>query len=200
MKIAYLFSRYYPLAVSPFLFWGFLGDHEESVCNSFYHALYACLMPTVRSLILPVLYSLKLRYRPCPHNVSNASFARLYGLVFTPDHLVILMLRSYAFSGRRKSVLVALSLIFFTLVGYVVWVISQELNCSSPCSDYLTLINPRLKPVTALFLIKESSGCFATSNQHVTGAVEAVGAYQLGVRARLSLYVLLTSNCNRSYR
>jgi len=44
--------------------------------------------------------------------------------------------------------------------------------------------------VTALFLIKESSGCFATSNQRDSaGAPESVGAYQLGVRARLSLYV-----------
>ena len=80
MKIAYLFSRYYPLAISPFLFWGFLGDHDKSVCNLFYHALYACLMPTVRSLILPVRYSLNLRYRPCPPNVSNASSARLHRL------------------------------------------------------------------------------------------------------------------------
>jgi hypothetical protein len=80
VKIAYLFSRYYPLVVSPFLFWGFLGDHEESVCNLSYHALYACLIPTVRSLILPARYSLKLRYRPCPHNVSYASSPRLHVL------------------------------------------------------------------------------------------------------------------------
>lgn len=42
------------------------------------------------------------------------------------------------------------------------------------------------KPVTALFMINENSGCFATSNQPAsTLIVEAVGAYQLGVRAML---------------
>ena len=134
MKIAYLFSRYYPLAVSPFLFWGLVGDHDKSVCNLLYHALYACLMPTVRSLILPVRYSLNLRYRHCPPNVSKPHLPVPTGFVFTPDLPVILMLRSYAFSGRRKLVLVTLSLSFFTLVGYVAWVISKELSCSSPSS------------------------------------------------------------------
>jgi hypothetical protein len=67
------------------------------------------------------------------------------GFVFTPGHLVILMLRTYAFSGRRKVVLVVLSVLFFTLVSYVVWVMSKELNRSSPSSDDLNFIDPRLK-------------------------------------------------------
>jgi hypothetical protein len=56
VKFAYLFCRYYPLAVAPFLFWGLLGNHNKSVCQLYYHALYACVMPTVRSVILPVRY------------------------------------------------------------------------------------------------------------------------------------------------
>jgi hypothetical protein len=42
------------------------------------------------------------------------------------------MLRSYAFSGRRRSILVALCTTFLSLIGYVVWVVSKELNCLSP--------------------------------------------------------------------
>lgn len=126
-KIAYLFCRYYPLAVAPFIFWGFLGNHERDVCQSHYHALYACVMPTMLS----------------------AQF--------------ILMLRSYAFSGRRRLILLALSISFLSLVGYVVWVVSKELS------------------LTALFIIDKSTACFATSNQPKAGILRVVGAYQLGV-------------------
>ncbi len=45
-----MFSRYYPLVVAPFHFWGFIGDHEIGVCDLYYTALYACMVPTVRSL------------------------------------------------------------------------------------------------------------------------------------------------------
>ncbi|KAH9997939.1 hypothetical protein BJV77DRAFT_782642 [Russula vinacea] len=134
VKIAYLFCRYFPLAVSPFLFWGFLGNHTESVCRLYYHALYACVMPSMLS----------------------AQF--------------ILMLRSYAFSGRRRLVLVALLTSFLSLVGYVVWVVSNQLD------------------LTALFRINESSGCFATSNQPVPGLLRGVGAYQLGVISVLTAF------------
>ena len=57
VKIAYLFCRYFPLVVSPFLFWGFVGNHTESVCRLYYHALYACIMPTVRPVMPLVGYS-----------------------------------------------------------------------------------------------------------------------------------------------
>jgi len=127
VKINYLFCRYYPLVVSPFLFWGFITDHTASVCKLYYHALYACMIPTMLS----------------------AQF--------------ILMLRSYAFTGRKRPILVALSLSFFSIVGFAVWVMSRQLDLS------------------ALFLINERSGCFATSNQPFSGSVEAVGAYQLGI-------------------
>ena len=53
VKCAYIFCRYYPLAIAPFHFWGLIGNHEKAVCESYYHALYACTIPTVRSLLLP---------------------------------------------------------------------------------------------------------------------------------------------------
>ena len=42
------------------------------------------------------------------------------------------MLRSYAFSGRKRLVLAALLISFLSLVSYVVWVVSKELSCPSP--------------------------------------------------------------------
>ena len=54
VKCAYLFCRYYPMVIAPFHFWGFLIDHEQPVCESYYHALYACTIPTVRLLVLPI--------------------------------------------------------------------------------------------------------------------------------------------------
>ncbi|KAI0304466.1 hypothetical protein B0F90DRAFT_1258583 [Multifurca ochricompacta] len=119
VKGAYLFCRYYPLAIAPFHFWGFLADHDQGVCQSHYHALYACIMPAMLS----------------------AQF--------------ILMLRSYAFTGRKKIILAILSASFFGLSGYVVWVLGKQLN--------------------------QRSGCFATSNQPTHDSVLEVGAYHLGI-------------------
>ncbi|KAF8258910.1 hypothetical protein EI94DRAFT_1521078, partial [Lactarius quietus] len=45
VKASYLFCRYYSLAIAPFHLWGLLGDHEEDICKSYYHALYACTIP-----------------------------------------------------------------------------------------------------------------------------------------------------------
>jgi hypothetical protein len=44
----------------------------------------------------------------------------------------ILMLRTYAFSGRKKPVLAVLSIAFFALVGAIIWVVSKELSRLSP--------------------------------------------------------------------
>ncbi|KAH8984422.1 Rft-1-domain-containing protein [Lactarius akahatsu] len=54
VKAAYLFCRYYPMAIAPFHIWGLVGNHEQSTCESYYHVLYACAMPTVRSLVLAI--------------------------------------------------------------------------------------------------------------------------------------------------
>jgi hypothetical protein len=92
VKGAYLFCRYYPLAIAPFHLWGLLGDHEQSVCESSYHALYACTVPTM---------------------VASQC---------------ILMLRTYAFTGRKQTILAALSIFFFGLVGLAIWVMSTQLS------------------------------------------------------------------------
>ncbi|KAH9049969.1 hypothetical protein EDB84DRAFT_847826 [Lactarius hengduanensis] len=126
VKGAYLFCRYWPLVVAPFHLWGFIGNHERHVCETHYHTLYACAVPTMLS----------------------SQF--------------ILMLRTYAFTGRRRTILAALSISFITLVGVVIWVISTQLT------------------LTALFMIEERSACFATSNQPDFHVVRAVGAYHLG--------------------
>ncbi|KAI0269787.1 hypothetical protein BC834DRAFT_967528 [Gloeopeniophorella convolvens] len=127
VKGAYLFCRYYPLLMSPFHLYGFLGDHTERVCNSYYHALYATLLPTMMS----------------------AQF--------------ILMLRAYAFSGRRRSILVVLSSVFTGVVGIVIWMLCKHLE------------------LTSLFIIERRSGCFVTSDQPHDGTVRGIGAYHLGI-------------------
>ncbi|KAN0128874.1 hypothetical protein V8E53_013247 [Lactarius tabidus] len=111
VKAAYIFCRYYPLAIAPFHLWGILGDHDQRLCESYYHALYACTMPTALSAQL------------------------------------ILMLRTYAFSGRKKMVLAILLATFFGLVGIIIWVTSKELT-----------LNP-------IFVVVNRTGCFAISDQ-----------------------------------
>jgi len=132
VKCAYLFCRYYPLAIAPFHIWGLIGNHERDVCESYYHALYACTIPTML----------------CSQ--------------------IILMLRTYAFTGRNKTILAALLINFFSLAGVAIWVMSKELS------------------LTGLFIIEESSACFATSNQPVVDVVRTVGAYHLGAISLLS--------------
>ncbi|KAH9171738.1 hypothetical protein EDB89DRAFT_2243293 [Lactarius sanguifluus] len=94
VKAAYLFCRYYPLAVAPFHFWGFLGDHEQHVCESYFHALSACTIPPI--------------------------FAAQF----------LLMLRTYAFSGRKKGILAILSITLSALVGYMIWVSWKQIILS----------------------------------------------------------------------
>ncbi|KAN0135587.1 hypothetical protein V8E53_006478 [Lactarius tabidus] len=109
---------------------------------------------------MPVTF---LRY--CQHN-----------LLFTPVSAissVILMLRTYAFSGRKKAVLAILSIAFFGLVGVIIWVTSQQLSLS-----YMSFIVGR-------------AGCFAISDQPTLDeatiakiangiAVQAHFAYHIG--------------------
>ncbi|KAH8991758.1 hypothetical protein EDB86DRAFT_2933951 [Lactarius hatsudake] len=49
VKAAYIFCRYYPMAIAPFHLWGLVGNHEQRVCESYYHVLFACAMPTILS-------------------------------------------------------------------------------------------------------------------------------------------------------
>ncbi|KAI9452773.1 hypothetical protein BJY52DRAFT_895754 [Lactarius psammicola] len=124
VKAAYLFCRYYPMAIAPFHLWGLVGDHEQRVCESYYHALFACTIPTILS----------------------AQF--------------ILILRTYAFSGRKKKILAILSITFFGLAGVIIWVMSNKLT---------------LSPV---FVVTKRSGCFAISDQPTFDAVLAADAVQ----------------------
>ncbi|KAH9032827.1 hypothetical protein EDB84DRAFT_1578472, partial [Lactarius hengduanensis] len=111
VKAAYLFCRYYPMAIAPFHIWGLVGNHEERVCESYYQILYACSMPTLLS----------------------AQF--------------ILMLRTYAFSGRKTRVLVVLSIAYLGLAGVIIWVLSKELT------------------LAPLFSFTKRNACFAISDE-----------------------------------
>ncbi|KAI9465532.1 hypothetical protein BJY52DRAFT_587924 [Lactarius psammicola] len=101
VKATYLFCRYYPLAIAPFHFWGFIGNHEQRVCESYYPALYACTIPTTLS----------------------AQF--------------ILMLRTYAFSGRKKKVLAALSITFPRSFWRYYLGDEQTINSSVPKTSFI---------------------------------------------------------------
>ncbi|KAH9008864.1 hypothetical protein EDB83DRAFT_481917 [Lactarius deliciosus] len=49
VKATYIFCRYYPMAIAPFHLWGLVGNHEQRLCESYYHVLFACPMPTLLS-------------------------------------------------------------------------------------------------------------------------------------------------------
>ncbi|KAH8997835.1 hypothetical protein EDB86DRAFT_2913560 [Lactarius hatsudake] len=141
VKAAYIFCRYYPMAIAPFHLWGLVGNHEQRVCESVYHVLFA----------------------------------------------FILMLRTYAFSGRKTPVLVALSITYLGLAGVIIWVLSKELTrlCRRPC----------LRRMSPLFFVTKRNACLAVSDEpDITVLVASVLqgnivpipiAYHVGVRLGL---------------
>ncbi|KAN0135317.1 hypothetical protein V8E53_006882 [Lactarius tabidus] len=138
VKAAYLFCRYYPLVTAPFHIWGFVGDHEQGVCESYFRALYASAIPTILS----------------------AQF--------------ILMLRTYAFSGRKKWVLAVLSTVLLSFVVVTIWVISRELG------------------LTIVFSTINRTGCFTISELHPPpgggSSVQAIFNYRLGAITILAVF------------
>lgn len=77
------------VAIAPFHLWDLLGDHDQRVCESFYHALYACTIPMVRpfAFLHDISSRLGFKYRWSQHIVSmtrSTSFKRLFS--FVPSH------------------------------------------------------------------------------------------------------------------
>jgi hypothetical protein len=44
------------MAIAPFHLWGLLSNHEQHFCESYYLAFFACAIPTVRFLVLPIFF------------------------------------------------------------------------------------------------------------------------------------------------
>ncbi|KAH8992546.1 hypothetical protein EDB86DRAFT_1479677 [Lactarius hatsudake] len=139
VKAAYLFCRYYPMAIAPFHLWGLVGNHEESVCESYYHVLYACAMPTLLS----------------------AQF--------------ILMLRTYAFSGRKTRVLVVLSITYLGLASVIIWVLSKELT------------------LAPFFHVTKRNACFAISDEPNIAVLAANELYGTRVPAPIAYHMGMIS-------
>ncbi|KAN0135255.1 hypothetical protein V8E53_006820 [Lactarius tabidus] len=92
----------------------------------------------------------------------------------------ILMLRTYAFSGRKKPILALLSVAFFGLVGVIIWVFSKEISLSP------------------LFMILNRSGCFAVSDLPSAAAlvemiVDGHGSVRVPIGYHLGLISILTT-------
>ncbi|KIJ64636.1 hypothetical protein HYDPIDRAFT_167906 [Hydnomerulius pinastri MD-312] len=106
MKVAYIICRYYPLVVFPFNLWGFVGDHDLSTCYQVVHLLYLALIPL---------------------QVSPQQNAHTEG----PRVAVIMLLRAYAFTGRRKSLLVIFSATFLVLFAAEIRIIGVDFTRES---------------------------------------------------------------------
>ncbi|KAH8981679.1 hypothetical protein EDB86DRAFT_419289 [Lactarius hatsudake] len=139
VKAAYIFCRYYPMTIAPFHIWGLVGNHEQSVCESYYHVLSACSMPTLLS----------------------AQY--------------ILMLRTYAFSGRKTRVLVALSITYLGLVGVIIWVLSKELT------------------LAPLFFFTKRNACFAMSDEPDITVLAAIVSQGKAVPAPIAYHMGMIS-------
>ncbi|TFK52460.1 hypothetical protein OE88DRAFT_1405861 [Heliocybe sulcata] len=108
IKIAYLFSRYYPLLLFPLHMWSWLGNHDHHTCDKVTRVLYCLLIP------------------------------------FPFSAQTIIMLRTYAFTGRRKSILAILCVAAAAILGLEVWIFGTDFTLSEE-----------------LFLLYNETGCFA---------------------------------------
>jgi len=91
---------------------------------------------------------------------------------------LILMLRTYAFSGKNKTVLAILSIAFFGLVGVLIWVTSKELS------------------LPILILAVERSGCFSLSDQPSFGALitfQQVGQIDVPIAYHIGLIPIMST-------
>ena len=84
---------------------------------------------------------------------------------------VILMLRTYAFSGRKTTVLVALSITLLTLVGVIIWVMSKHLARLS----FMTFCSLRFIPDSSM-----KSQCLSYSWSNAL-AVSPFRTYRLSI-------------------
>ncbi|KAH9051792.1 hypothetical protein EDB87DRAFT_1836188 [Lactarius vividus] len=166
VKAAYLVCRYYPMAIAPFHLWGLVGDHERRVCESSYLVIFACAVPTLLSA-------------QCKHQRVDVVYKLLFTLMSVMSS-VILMLRTYAFSWRKKWVLVVLSITYFGLIGVILWVICKELT---------------LAPI---FLIAERGGCFAISDEPsitemLASVLQGVGAAPVPIAYHMGIISILAT-------
>ena len=90
---------------------------------------------------------------------------------------VILMMRTYAFAGRKKKILAVLSITFCGLVGVIIWVMSKQLTRLSRRPRISRCIpDSSMASVSLLFVVVKRTGCFAISDQPTVGVVPAAGA------------------------
>ena len=131
VKAAYIFCRYYPMVIAPFHLWGIVGDHEQRICESYYHALFLPVRcPRYARSYLPWNLSSGFEYRCYQHNVSafrSTCFICCY------SHLYLPCPKSFSCCGHTRSlgekdVLAILLVAFFSLVGVIIWVTSKEIT------------------------------------------------------------------------
>ncbi|KAI9452769.1 hypothetical protein BJY52DRAFT_1418559 [Lactarius psammicola] len=101
---------------------------------------------------------------PAPWTVVKVAYiiCRYYTMAIAPFHLWGVVgnheQHIYVVSTMKKMVLAVLSITFFGLVGYIVWVMIKHLSLSP------------------MFIIAKRSGCFAVSNQPTFGVVSGANA------------------------
>ena len=109
---------------------------------------------------------------------------------------VIMMLRTYAFSGKKKWVLAVLSITLLSLVGVIIWV-SKKLSCLCRCDllyQRVSLISNGIT-VSVLYLLVDRTGCFGLDSPTLTATGSILSkkpiGYHMGVRLGLGLGALV---------
>ena len=120
-------------------------------------------------------------YCRCYHHNVRAQVHLQYELWLTLVFVcsVILVLRTYAFSGRKKPVLALLSIAFFGLVGVNIWVSTKGIfrlsrkHCSLRC-----IPDSSVESVSPSFTLFNHGGCFAFSD--LPGSANQLGLVMEG--------------------
>jgi len=147
MKILYILCRYYPFFVWILISWAYVGNHSWDVCSRVVHPVHALLAPCV-SVFFPAetrdRFLDTIRYSNLFHRVRRIIATASMPFDLTITFIAVMVMRAYAFAGRKLSVKILLGTCYAALLALDIWVF---------CGPLETL--PQL-----FYIFVRGSGCF----------------------------------------
>jgi hypothetical protein len=124
--------------------WAWLGDYESKFCERLIHPLYALLIPFVSHFSVILFFIAQLRYLATYSTRSarlTSDLAQIWLIIW---HIsAVILIRAYAFTGRKMSVGIIFGIGFLALLGAEIWLFGTQFPCiifSNLCQNLLALI------------------------------------------------------------
>lgn len=162
MKFAYLFCRYYPLCIIPVAMWSYFGDHAGKSCRQILGPMHGLMSPLVSLFLWCILLRLFMQTSIFVHKVCSPSPPYPDYSYRACHHLKgVMIIRAYAFCGRKKSVLMFLGFCYAIIAGLEIWYICARTPRSKWFGPFgVASCLPDFSSPTARVRVAVSSACF----------------------------------------